>query len=127
MIAAYFALVRHPCQSARSRQNAKQRQLRETNRRRTIVHKNDFVACQRQFVTTSGGSSIAGGDKLQPGVLAGVFDAVPRFVCKFTEIYLPRMRGQPEHVNVSSGAKYAILCAGDDDRANLRMFESNAL
>src|SRR5260370_5280114 len=127
MVAAHFALVRHASQSARSGQNSQQRQFRQTDRRGAVVHENNFIASQRQLVATSGRRSIAGGKKLQSRMRARVLDSVPRFIREFAEVYLPSVRGQPEHINVGARTKNTILCAGDNNRTNLRMFKSNAL
>jgi len=43
------------------------------------------------------------------------------------KIHFPRVRRQPEHINIGAGAKNAVLRAGDDHRMNLGMFKSNAL
>src|SRR2546422_3832893 len=82
---------------------------------------------ERQLVTAAGRRSIAGGYKLQSGMRARVFDAIPRFIREFAKIHFPRVRGQPEHINVGPRTKNAVLRASDDDRTNLRMFKSNAL
>ena len=60
-------------------------------------------------------------------MLAGIFDAVAGFIGEFAEIYFPGVGRQSQHVNVRTGAKNAILCAGDHHRCHFGMFETDAL
>src|SRR5712692_11447781 len=58
---------------------------------------------------------------------ARILDPISRFVRKLAKVHFPGMRRRTQHVNVCAGTKDAILCAGEDDRANLRMLEPNSL
>src|SRR5207245_5717331 len=99
MIPADSSLVRHARQPARSGQNAKQGEFRQTDRGGAVVHENDFIASQRQFITPSGRRAIARSKKLQSGVCTRVFNPVPSFICKFAEVHFPCMRRKAEHID----------------------------
>ncbi len=58
---------------------------------------------------------------------AGVFNAITGFIRKFTEINLPGVRRQPQHEDVGAGAENTVFLTGQDNSANFRMFETNAL
>src|SRR5260370_34063300 len=89
MVPADLALVREASQSARSGQDAQQRQLRQANRGGAVVHEDDLVASQSQLVTPSGRRSITRSEKLQSRMRPRVFDLIPCFIREFAEIHFP--------------------------------------
>src|SRR5204862_3197559 len=52
---------------------------------------------------------------------------VARLVGEFAEVHLPRVTRLREHVDVRAGTEDPVLCAGDDDGADLGVFEADAL
>src|SRR5713101_2088370 len=127
MIAADVAFVRDPRKAAGAGENAEKRKLREADGGGAVVDEDDFVAGEGKFVAAAGGGAIERGEEFEAGVRAGVFDAVARFVCKFAEVDFPGVRGKPKHIDVGAGTENAILGAGDDDGADFRMLEADAL
>ena len=126
-IAPHLALVDDARQSARSRQDAQQRRLRQADRGIPVVHQQDLVAGERQLVAAAGADAVDRGEELEAGVLAGVLDREPCFVGELAEVHLPRVRRSAQHEDVRAGAEDALLEAGDDDRVDLRVLEPDTL
>jgi hypothetical protein len=54
-------------------------------------------------------------------------DAVAGLIGEFAKIHLPGVAREPEHEYVRAGAEYPLLAAGEDDRADLGVFEADPL
>src|SRR5712671_5506644 len=62
-VAADFALVGYASEAAGSRKHSQERNFGQADGRRAVVDENDFVAGERQFVSSTSGSAIAGNKK----------------------------------------------------------------
>ncbi|MCY1294200.1 hypothetical protein D9M69_353230 [compost metagenome] len=98
-VVAHMALVGHTGQAAGARQHAQQRHFRQAHRGGAVVHQQDFVAGQRQFIAAAG---------------AG-------------EVDLPRMAADAEHEDIGARAEHLVLAAGDDHGAHFGVFEADAV
>jgi len=127
MIVPHLALVGEPRESAGSWQHAKERHFRQRHRRRAIVDQHDLVARERELVAAARARAVDRGQELDPRVPARVLDAVARLVRELAEVHLPGVRRKPEHEDVRAGTEHAILETRDDDGANFRALEADAL
>ncbi|MCY1300993.1 hypothetical protein D9M69_340240 [compost metagenome] len=127
MVAPDLALVGHPGQAAGAGQYAQQRHLGQADRGRTVVDQHDLVAGKRQLIAAAGGGAVAGGDELQPGVLAGILDGIAGLVGELAEVDLPRVRRLAQHEDVGAGAEDPLARAGQHHGAHLGMLEADAL
>ncbi len=126
-IATDTALVGQPRQATGARQHREQRHFGQAHRRAAIVDHSDLVAREREFIAASRRRTVERRQRLQPRVTAGILDAVARLVGELAEIDLPRVRRQPEHVDVGARAEHALLAAGQNDAAHAGVLEAQAL
>ena len=126
-IAADVALVHEPSQSSGARQHREQRDLRQRNRRRTVVHEQDLIARERELVTTACSCSVDRGEDGLAAAVRHLLDAVARFVRELAEANFVGMRGRREHLDVGPGAEHLVEAAGDDDALDGRMLEPQPL
>ena len=126
-VVANAPLVGQPRQAAGARQHAEQRHFGQADRAAAVVDEDDLVAGEREFVAAAGARAVDRGDELQPVVARAVLDAVARLVGELAEVHLPRVARDAEHEDVGAGAEDAVLGAGDDDRAHLRVLEADAV
>ena len=126
-VVAHLALVGEAREAAGAGQDAEERNLRQRNRRRTVVDEPDLVAGERQLVAAAGARPVDRGDELEPGVGTRILHPVARFVGELAEVDLPGVRGQAEHEDVGARAEHAVLGARDDDAAHFRMLEADPL
>src|SRR5207244_7409172 len=62
-----------------------------------------------------------------PRVTARVLDAIAGFIRELTKVHLPGMAGQPQHIDVSSGAKDPLSAAGNHHASDFRVLEADTL
>ncbi|MNN10352.1 hypothetical protein D3C81_1232740 [compost metagenome] len=122
-----MALVGHTGQAAGARQHAQQRHFRQAHRGGAVVHQQDFVAGQRQFIAAAGAGAVDRCQELQAAVLRRVFDAVAGLVGELAEVDLPRMAADAEHEDIGARAEHLVLAAGDDHGAHFGVFEADAV
>ncbi|MNN33363.1 hypothetical protein D3C81_1471220 [compost metagenome] len=127
MVAAHAALVGHARQAAGAGQHAEQRHFGQADRGGAVIHQQDFIASQRQFVAAAGGGAVAGGDELDAGMAAGVLDAVACLVGELAEVHLPGVAGLAEHEDIGARAENALAGAGQHHGAHFGMLEADAL
>ena len=126
-IAAHVAFVHHARQAASARQNGQQRQLRQRHCRRAIVHQHDVLTCEGELVSATRSGPVQRGQVDLPRGIGRVLDAVAGLVGELTEIHLGGVRCAGEHADVGAGAEDPLLAAGEDDDANLGVFETQPL
>ena len=127
MVLAHQALVRDPGEPAGPRQDPEQRHLGQRHRRGAVVDEHELVAGQGQLVAAAGGGSVDRGDPGLPRVRGGVLDAVAGLVGELAEVHLPGVRRLGQHLDVGAGAEHPVQPAGDDDRLDLGVLETQSL
>ena len=60
-------------------------------------------------------------------MLCCVLNAVTGLVRELAKVHLCTMTGQAQHADVRTGRKHTIFCRGQNNGANLRMFQAQAL
>ena len=60
-------------------------------------------------------------------MFGGVFNAVTRLVGELAEVDLPGVAGYPQHEDVGTRAKDAVLAAGNDDAAHVGVLKADAV
>ena len=101
-IVADFFLVGHTGQPTGARQHSEQWYLGQADGAAAVIDQQDFIAGQREFITTPGAGTVDGGQKFQSAVRRAVLKAIPGLVREFTKIHFPCMTGDAEHEDVGA-------------------------
>ncbi|TXT37127.1 MAG: Uncharacterized protein FD135_3822 [Comamonadaceae bacterium] len=123
---AHMALVGHAGQAAGAGQHAEQGHFGQAHRAGAVVHQDDFVTGQGQFVATTGAGPVDGSQEFEATVLGRVLQAVAGFVGEFAEVHLPGVAADTQHKDVGTGAEHAVFGAGDHHGAHFGVLKTDA-
>ena len=121
------ALVDDPGQPAGPWKHPEQRHLRQRNRRAAVVHQEDLVAGEREFVAAPGGGPGESGQVLLTAPPAGILDREPGLVGELAEVHLETVGGAGQHEDVGARGKHPVEPAPDHHRSDPRVLESQPL
>ena len=127
MVAPHFSLVGDARQPAGARQYCKQRQFRQGDGGRAVIHQHDVVGRQCEFIAAAGSRAVDRADGLQAGILAQILDAVARLVGEFAEVDFVRMARAGEHADIGAGAEHPRLARPQHHHPHLRVLEAQPL
>jgi len=124
---AHAALVGDPGQAAGAGQNPEQGHFGQADGARAVIHQDNFVAGEGEFVPTPGAGAVDRGDEAESVVARRIFQAVAGFVGELAEVDLPGVTADAEHEDVGARAENLVLEAGDDNATHLRMLEADTI
>ena len=120
-VAPDLPFVDDPGQTARSREHAQQRHFRKRDGRAAVVHQEDLVAGEREFVAAAGAGAAHGSQVLLVAPKARLLDVEPGLVRVLAEVHLEPVGGAGQHEDVGARREDPVESTPDHHRPDPRV------
>ncbi len=127
VVAPYPALVDQAGEAAGAGQHAEQGHLRQRHGGRAVVDQHDLVAGECQLVAATRGGAVQRAERADARLPRQLLQMEPRLVGELAEVHLEGVRALAEHEDVGAGREQPVAGRGDDERADPRVREAQAL